>query len=111
LRNTNLSPARQQLIQLFQDLGFGRIDQLTVRSGEPVLTECRAVRYIKFERRGEPAAPPREFELKSEHLQLLDCLDRIQDGVLERLDIRHGLPCLAEQLVVISTNREQSARV
>ncbi len=39
LRRSNLSPSQQHLVDVMQELQFGRIQSLTIRSGQPVLTE------------------------------------------------------------------------
>ena len=59
---SSLSPARRRLLRLMQQLNFGRIEQLTIRRGEPVLEPMpRLVVEYKFAGENGPrpeAAPP-----------------------------------------------------
>jgi hypothetical protein len=92
---SDLSPARRQLVELFQELNFGRVEGLVVRAGEPVLhPRPRAVREVKFQADNDPrperAAP--DFLLKAQQLELMDLLDRVRDGTIESIESRHGLP-------------------
>lgn len=94
-----LSPARQQLVELFQRLNFGRIENLEVRGGEPVFDPMPAVtREHKF---GAENGPHREAarsdcQLKNQVLDLMHLLDDLGDGTITVLTVRYGLPFLAE---------------
>ena len=50
LRKSHLSPPRRRLIELMQSINFGRLENLRVRGGEPVLSDPDVVivREIKF---------------------------------------------------------------
>ncbi|MDB5308815.1 MAG: hypothetical protein JWO38_3017 [Gemmataceae bacterium] len=95
----SLSPARRQLVELFQRLNFGRIEDLTVQSGEPVLDPMpRVVREHKFggENGPRPEARLGDFTLKAQHLDLFRLLDDLGDGSITVLTVKHGLPFHAE---------------
>ena len=91
----SLSPERQRLLQLMQNLNFGRIDGLAVRGGEPQFEPApRVVRQIKFGGengpRGERGAV--DFALKAEVVELFGHFDRLRDGMVETLEVQRGLP-------------------
>jgi hypothetical protein len=92
---STLSPARQQLLRLFQELNFGRIENLDVRQGEPVLDPSpQVIREVKFggENGPRPERHAHDFLLKGQVVELLDQLDRLQDGTIRLLEVKHGLP-------------------
>ena len=90
----DLSPARRRLVALMQDLHFGRIERLEIPAGEPVFDPApSAIREIKLGN-AEPA-PPRpngDFQLKGQVIDLIRELDALGDGVVEAIEVRHGLP-------------------
>lgn len=91
----HLSQARRRLLELFQQVNFGRLENLTVKDGEPVFAPPpRVAREIKF---GGENGPRREFNLddfrlKSQVVELFSFFDELQNGTIEVLDIKHGLP-------------------
>ena len=90
-----LSPARQQLVELMQEVNFGRIEDLEVRDGEPVVaTGPRIVRDIVF---GKDNAPHRarrwgDFTLKEQVIEMFDVFDQERSLRVERLVVQNGLP-------------------
>ena len=76
---------------------FGRIERLEVRNGEPVFTPPpRITKDIKL---GSPAdnhvhteRVSSDFQLKSEQIALFANLTHIDTGVIESIEVRHGLP-------------------
>lgn len=95
ISKTSLTPSWVALVQLMQDVNFGRIEGLAVRSGEPVLDpRPRIVREVKFggENGPRPEIDSSDFALKSQVLDLFRCLDELRDGTVETLVIKHGLP-------------------
>lgn len=92
---SQLSDPRRRLIESMQELGFGRVERLPVRAGEPVLDPPPTiVREVKF---GSENGPRHErslpdFTLKTQIIELFDELDRLGDGVIEVLTVKHGLP-------------------
>ena len=91
-----LSAARRGLVETMQWLTFGRIERLVIRDGEPVENPAaRIVREVKFGTceqgpRGELGM--RDFALKLAVRQLFEQFDRVRDGVIELIEVRHGLP-------------------
>ena len=96
IRKSDLSPARRRLVELLQQINFGRIESLHVRGGEPVLEEPspKIYREIKFGSENGPRAEAesRNFALKAQVVELLSELDRLGDGQIDVLTIKHGLP-------------------
>lgn len=94
-----LSPAWRELLTLFQRLSFGRIEHLVVRGGEPVIDpSVRPVHEVKFGGDNGPRqeAGLFEFTLKAQHLDLIQRVRDLGDGVLTKLTFKHGLPFSAE---------------
>jgi hypothetical protein len=94
VRKSDLSPARQRLVELMQQINFGQIEQLKVRGGDPVLQPSPLVtREVKL---GSDDNAPRtktgDFYLKPEVVDLFEQLDALGDGTVGRLEVRHGLP-------------------
>jgi hypothetical protein len=101
LTKSALSPARQRLIELLQETNFGRVENLEVRDGEPVMdTQPPVVLEYKFaaENGARPEAGLGDFTLKEQHLDLLRLLDAVGTGTITQLTCKHGLPFSAEVL-------------
>lgn len=92
---STLSPARRRLLELMQELGFGHIENLVVRGGQPVFhPEPRVVYEVKFggENGPRPERAAADFRLKTQHLELFEQLDALGDATIEKLEVKHGLP-------------------
>ena len=103
---SQLSPCRQRLVRLMQQVNFGRIEGLLVVRGDPVFRPApRTLQAIKLGGDNGPRQESslRDFRLAAEVVDLLDRLNQLGDGRVERLDVRHGLPFLME------IEREQTA--
>lgn len=94
-RLADLGPDRRRLIHLMQQISFGRIESLQIRDGDPVLDPLpRIVREVKFAGDNGPRleADIGDFTLKRQVQDLLAQLDRIGNGVIDVLIVKHGLP-------------------
>ena len=92
---SKLSAARQKLVRLCQSTNFGYIEGLEIRSGEPVFNPAPVVfQEVKLDSANEPIAEMhlQDFELRIEVIRLMDELDQLRDGVVERIDVRYGIP-------------------
>jgi hypothetical protein len=92
---SELSESRRRLLELMQELGFGRIEALPVRAGDPVLDPPPTiVREVKFGGQNGPRVERTlgDFPLKAHVVELFDELDRLHDGVIDVLTVKHGLP-------------------
>lgn len=92
---TQLSAARQILVRLFQSLNFGHIQDLHIRSADPIFDPPPTVfADVKLDseecQRAEAALP--DFTLRDEVCRLLYQLDQLQNGTIERIEVRSGLP-------------------
>ncbi len=98
---SKLSPARRQLVALMRHVDFGRIENLLVLKGEPVLDPApRVVREIKLD--AEPGSRPgggsgggggtEDFALKHQVVAMLRRLDELGNGRVELMEVKHGLP-------------------
>jgi hypothetical protein len=92
-RLSDLSPAQQRLVDVMRGLRFGRIERLHVRAGDPVLepppTIVRQRKLAVEQPRVEPAG---DFSLKQEVVALMRLFDDMNEGVVENLLVKHGLP-------------------
>ena len=91
----SLSPTQQHLIELLQTVHFGRLENLIVRAGQPIYDPPpRIVREIKFGGNNEPKQEfnSKDFLLKTQVVQLLQQLEKLGDGTVQSLEIKHGLP-------------------
>lgn len=99
LKSKDLSPAITALLNLMSSVGFGRIEQLHFRAGEPFFDPPpRVVRIIKFGISEDHCRPSQQpgFVPPEQIIQLIQSLVLLQDGIVERLEIRRCLPCLME---------------
>lgn len=83
-----------RLLELIQNIGFGRIENLVIRSGQPVLNPPpRIVRERLLGTRDQPPSPSRkDYATRDQVRELLVELNAIDNGVIASLEIRHGLP-------------------
>jgi hypothetical protein len=78
-----------------QRLHFGQIIGLRIRAGQPILDPPpRLVRDRKLgsESVPRPAEERANFLLKEQVVDLFDYFGEIGDGVIDLIDVRHGLP-------------------
>jgi hypothetical protein len=78
-----------------QALNFGRVENLAVRNGQPVLDPMpRVVEEIKFggDNGPRPEHDRADFQLKAQVVELFHQLDRLGSGSVEVLEVKHGLP-------------------
>lgn len=95
LLKQDLSARRVALLELMQSINFGRIHGLSVLGGEPILDPPpRVVREVKFggDNGPRPERDAANFYLKTQVVELFQYFDRLGDGTIEALEIKHGLP-------------------
>jgi hypothetical protein len=94
-RFSQLSGPRQALVRLCQALNFGSVYSLDVRGGDPVLDSKPLVLYdlkLDADEGPRPEMAAGDFELSQEVRRLLVKLDELQDGWIERIEVRAGIP-------------------
>lgn len=92
---SDLSPNGSRLVELMQDINFGRIEGLVVEDGQPKFgPRLRVVREVKFggENGPRPELGANDFLLKQQVIDLFPFFAELQNGVIECLEIKHGLP-------------------
>lgn len=92
---SDLTPARQGLLELMQRANYGSIEGLPVRRGEPVMNpRPRVIREHRFARENgpRPEVAKADFTLKAEVIDLFAQLEAMGDGVITRIEIQRGLP-------------------
>lgn len=90
-----LTPEGKRLISLVICIQFGRIESLHIAGGQPVLDPLpRIVREIKFGSEVSPGVPAdRSNSVPKRQVQeLLDLMRQVENGVIDVLEVRHGLP-------------------
>ena len=95
LSKQDLAASRIEFVELMQSVNFGRINQLLIRNGEPVLDPRPGiVREIKLagENGSRPELGAADFLLKQQVVELFAFFDECPDGVIDVLEIKHGLP-------------------
>jgi hypothetical protein len=94
-RFSQLSAPRQALVRLLQSINFGYIESLEARDCEPVFNPAPTVFVeVKLDSAEEPRPEIdlADFELRGELIRLLEQFDQLDDGSIERIDVRHGVP-------------------
>jgi hypothetical protein len=95
LTKAALSEPRRRLVELMQSINFGRIEDLIVVGGDPVLDPLpRMVQEIKFggDNGPRPELDANNFLLKAQVIELFQHLDQLGDGTIEAIEVKHGLP-------------------
>jgi hypothetical protein len=90
-----LSPARRRLVELMQEINYGRIERLEVRDGEPVFDPPPTVlRLFLFGKDNGPNASRGNdgFALKKKVAELFEVFDRERSLSIQELMIDNGLP-------------------
>ena len=95
ISKASLTSGRRRLVEMMQQLNFGRIEDLEIRSGEPLFSPApRVVQDIKIG--GENGPCPEslfpDFLLKNQIIELFEHLDRLGDATIASIDVKHGLP-------------------
>jgi hypothetical protein len=99
LTTGGLSAQQRRLIELMREHRFGRIENMQVRDGQPILEkDLRVVRVARLggESGGTKVPKTAEFELNRATLDLFDELARLGNGTVVRLEFKWGLPWLLE---------------
>ena len=94
-RKSSLTPSQQQLLAEMQRINFGRIFDLEVRDGQPVMDPpLRVVREIKFggDNGPRPEVAKTDFTLKAQVRDLFAQLEALGDSVISCIEIQRGLP-------------------
>ncbi len=91
----SLSPQRKRLVEILQGINFGSVQELHVRSGEPIFTPPpRVIREVKFggENGPRPELSKSDFALKVQVRELFAQMEAMGDGLIVSIEIQRGLP-------------------
>jgi hypothetical protein len=94
-RFAELSVPRQILVRLFQSINFGQIQDIAIRDGDPVFhPEPVVLVDVKLDaEKGErQEAALADFALRDEVRRLMEHLDELKTGKIERIEVRSGIP-------------------
>jgi hypothetical protein len=99
ISKSSLSDPERRLIELLQDINFGRIENLQVRRGVPAFNPAPDV--VRTHKMGSTKGPREEaglkdFWLKEPVVDLLRTMREIGDGEILSMTVMHGLPHLVE---------------
>lgn len=95
LTKASLSPERSRLVELMQEINYGRIEGLQVRDGEPILDPPPTVlRLFLFGKDNGPNAARDNdcFALKRKVTELFEVFVRERSLSIQELVIDNGLP-------------------
>lgn len=92
---SSLTLQRQFLVETLQRINFGRLEHLRFRNAQPILdATSQIVREHKFaaENGPRPESLKPDFTLKQQLVELFRYFDERGDGLIESLEVKHGLP-------------------
>src|SRR4051794_22916674 len=95
LKFSQLSLPRQALVRLCQQMNFGQIQNLRVKDGEPVFDQRHAVlidEKLDSIEAPRPEADVTDFVVAAELFRLFARFDAMNTGMIERLEVRAGVP-------------------
>lgn len=107
-----LSASERWLLHTMQSIGFGRIEFLQIRNGEPISVPAPTlVRDIKFAAETPTlSANSVEFELKHQVAELFAYTRSVRAGEIRTLEIRHGLPFAMEVEIAATPSGQEGDR-
>ncbi len=90
--------ARDRLVALLAHVHFGRILDLHVRNRQPVFEDPapNVIRTVKLSGISQPPPSTAAVALRREVADLFGLLDALDDGVIGRIEIAHGVPLFIE---------------
>lgn len=96
LRKSDLTPRQRQLVERMQRMGYGRIENLVVRDGDPVFERgtTKVIRSVRLEGKTDPhvGIDQGDAVLKAKVVNLLRQLAEMGDGVVAIIHVGSGLP-------------------
>ena len=95
LRFSELSPPCRKLVRLCQAINFGSLQKLTVLDGEPTFSPPPIVALeLKLDSDDErrPEVDLDDFQVRDEFQRLLNRIEHFRDGMIERIEVRAGIP-------------------
>jgi len=99
ISKSSLTKGQSDLVDLFQQHPYSRIEALHVRGGEPVFVPPpRVIQKLRMgsDNRLRPEAGLTDFWLKKQMVELLETIETLGNGEIRSIEIAHGLPLLVE---------------
>jgi hypothetical protein len=99
ISKSSLSPSEQRLVELLQEINFGRVEHLQIRGGQPVFDPPPDI--IQTRKLGSHTVARQEASLDDFWLRLpvVDLVQTIREfghGEIRLLTVLHGLPHVLE---------------
>jgi len=91
----SISEAQKRLLQLMHEVHYGKIEDLVISGGEPVLgLNVKVLRDVKLsgECSRKPILADRDYLDKPQVVEMLRQFRRLGDGVVQLVEIHDGLP-------------------
>ena len=91
----SLSHSEQRLLGLIQEVYYGKIEDLVISGGEPVMgLPLKVLRDVKLsgEYSRKPILADRDYLDKPQVVEMLRQFRRLGDGVVQLVEIHDGLP-------------------
>ncbi|MGO9240191.1 MAG: hypothetical protein ACLQBJ_05210 [Bryobacteraceae bacterium] len=95
LRFSQLSRARQALVRLCQATNYGQIQHLEITDGEPALSAAQLVLVelkLDSDENPRPELHLADFDLCDEIHLMMERLDAVHNGRIQRIEVRAGIP-------------------
>jgi hypothetical protein len=97
MRQNELSVSQRKLLNLMKKVGYGRINNLAVIKGEPVISQDSSIeRDLKLGANDSFPTPGENFVLKKKMTDFFEQLIKIKEGFIRKIEIRGGLPILMQ---------------
>jgi hypothetical protein len=90
------------LVELMHTHQFGRIENMRVLDGQPILDDhVRVVQVARLGGENSTKEVASAYELKRSVRDLFNRLAHLENGTITRLEFRHGLPFLLETTATV----------
>src|ERR1017187_5523002 len=107
-RLSDLPDSIRVLALTMHSVRFGRFENLLVKDGEPWFDPPpRLIRVTRIERTSADSAldvDSGDWALSSHFVKLVEEFGHIENGIISRLEFRHGLPVLIEASVPVNSD-------
>ena len=91
-----LSKMEQQLIKTISEVSFGQMEFVSIKDGAAIFTEAtQKVSNIKLsgnDYRHLGTRSDGDFQLKPEHLNLIETIRKTTNGIIRQIKVSNGLP-------------------
>lgn len=96
MKKSELTKREQKLISMVQGIGFGQMEFVSIKDGAAIFTEAtQKVSNIKLsgnDYRHVGSRPDGDFQLKQEHLNLIETIRKTTCGMIRQIKVSNGLP-------------------